>query len=142
MHISARVNSSPSSHTVTVSTEANSRSLVIPPKPDGRGSAVNGGEFLMLALATCYCNDVYREAARLKIQIDAVEVVATAEFEGVGLAASNISYCARVSSPADYAQIENLLQETDAVAEIHNTVRRGVPVRMVPWPVTSDVSRP
>ena len=34
-------------------------------KSPGRGSAVNGGEFLVLALATCYCNDLYREAERL-----------------------------------------------------------------------------
>lgn len=138
MRISAHVSSNPSSHDTTVSTDGKSRPLAIPPKPDGRGSAVNGGELLMLALATCYCNDIYREAARLNVQIDAVEVEATADFDGIGLAASNISYRARVASPADTAQIARLLQETDAVAEIHNTVRSGVPVRMVPWQVSSE----
>ena len=61
---------------------------------------MSGGEFLMLALATCYCNDLYREAARLGISIESVEVEASAEFPGIGLAATNIAYRAKVSSPA------------------------------------------
>ena len=133
VHITAHVSSSLSSHTVWVSTDGNSRPLEIPPEPNGQGSAVNGGELLMLALATCYCNDVYREAARLKIQIDKVDVEASADFAGVGLAASNIRYRARVSSPADDEHVAALLRETDAVAEIHNTVRKGVPVQLLPW---------
>jgi uncharacterized OsmC-like protein len=88
----------------------------------------------MLALATCYCNDIYREAARLKIEVDSVEVEATADFEGVGLAASNIHYRARVSSPASEEEVTALLRETDAVAEVHNTVRSGVAVQLLPWP--------
>jgi hypothetical protein len=39
-----------------------------------------------------------------------------------------------VSSPADEEQVAALLRETDAVAEIHNTVRKGVPVQLLPWP--------
>jgi uncharacterized OsmC-like protein len=91
---------------------------------------VNGGEFLLLALATCYCNDLYREAARLGISLQAVEVEAEAEFPGIGLAASNIRYKASVKSPASPEAIEQLLRETDAVAEIHNTIRAGVPVTL------------
>jgi uncharacterized OsmC-like protein len=89
---------------------------------------VNGGELLMLALATCYCNDLYREAARLGIALDGVEVHASARFEGIGLAASDIRYRAKVSSSASAEQIATLLRTTDTVAEIHNTVRTGVPV--------------
>ena len=86
----------------------------------------------MLALATCYCNDLYREAARLGIAIDSVEVEASAEFAGVGLAASDIRYRARVASSAAPERIAELLGQTDAVAEIHNTVRAGVPVTLEP----------
>ncbi len=85
----------------------------------------------MLALATCYCNDLYREAERLGIAIEGAEVEASGEFPGVGLAAKNISYRAKVHSSATAAEIQRLLQETDAVAEVHNTVRSGVPVRLV-----------
>lgn len=130
MEISASVTSSASAHEVSVRTASTTQSLAIPAKTTGRGSAVNGGEFLMLALATCYCNDLYREAARLGIPIEGAHVEATAEFPAVGLAATSIRYHAVVTSSADAAAIAQLLRETDAVAEIHNTIRAGVPVEL------------
>jgi organic hydroperoxide reductase OsmC/OhrA len=131
MEISALVKNAHARHEVTVRTETTSQSLAIPAKPTGKGSAVNGGELLMLALATCYCNDLYREAARLNIPIDGVEVEVSAEFPGVGLAATNISYRARVSSSADASTIADLLRQTDAVAEVHNTIRSGAAVALL-----------
>ena len=128
MLIAATVKNTVSLHEVRVRTGDTDQALVVAHKASDRGSAVNGGEFLMLALATCYCNDLFREAARLGITLEAVEVEASAEFPGIGLAASNIQYRAKVRSPASEAEIARLLQETDAVAETHNTVRSGVPV--------------
>lgn len=130
MQITATVISAPAQHSVSVCTGDKTQSLVVPPKIGG-GSAVNGGEFLMLALATCYCNDLYREASRLGMELSRVEVEATASFGGVGLAASNICYRARVDSSASPEEVECLLRETDAVAEVHNTLRTGVPVELI-----------
>jgi len=131
MEISAAVTSSASGHEAIVRTGTVSQSLAVPAKATGLGSSINGGEFLMLALATCYCNDLYREAARLGIPIEGAQVEATAEFPGVGLAATNIRYRAVVKSSADAEAIAQLLRETDAVAEVHNTVRAGVPVELL-----------
>lgn len=131
MQIAATVVSSAAHHEVTVRTGHTIRSLPVAPKESGFGSSVNGGEFLMLALATCYCNDLYREAERLGIPIQGAEVEASGEFPGVGLAASNISYRAKVRSSAPVGDVQRLLRETDAVAEVHNTIRSGVPVRLV-----------
>lgn len=86
----------------------------------------------MLALATCYCNDLYREAARLEIPIDGVTVEATADFPGVGLAAEHIRYRAVIQSSAPAERVAQLLRETDAVAEVHNTIRSGVAVELEP----------
>ena len=130
MEIAAIVSNAPGKHVVTMRTGSANQSLNIPPKPAG-GSAVNGGEFLMLALATCYCNDLYREAERLGIAIQRVEVEATAEFPGLGLAATNIRYRASVSASAPAAAVAELLRQTDAVAEVHNTVRAGAPVELI-----------
>jgi organic hydroperoxide reductase OsmC/OhrA len=130
MQIAAIVDSSVAGHSVTVRTDASVQTLAVPAKPDLRGSAVNGGEFLMLALATCYCNDLYREAQRLGIAIEAVQVEAMAEFPGVGLAATNIRYRAKIQSPASEGDIALLLRVTDAVAEVHNTIRGGVEVQL------------
>lgn len=131
MEISATVENSGPSHDVTVRTGSTEQSLSVPAKSGGPGSAINGGEFLMLALATCYCNDLYREAARLAIPIDGVTVEATADFEGVGLAARHIRYRASITSSAPADQLTQLLRETDAVAEVHNTVRAGIPVELL-----------
>lgn len=130
MEISATVASSPGAHRAVVRTNTTEHEIVVAAKPSG-GSATNGGEFLMLALATCYCNDLYREAARLGLQLDAVKVEASADFDGIGLAASRVSYSATVTSPASADAIARLLRETDAVAEVHNTLRQGVDVRLI-----------
>jgi organic hydroperoxide reductase OsmC/OhrA len=128
MHISATVRNSHAHHEVTLATDAAAKSLTVPCRATGFGSSVNGGEFLMLALATCYCNDLYREASRLQINLESVEVDASADFKGIGLAATNIRYTARVVSSSPAADIARLLRETDAVAEIHNTLRAGAAV--------------
>jgi organic hydroperoxide reductase OsmC/OhrA len=131
MLISATVKSSPSSHQAEVRTGEAVQSLLVRPKATGRGSSINGGEFLMLALATCYCNDLFREAARLGIPVEAAEVEASAEFPGVGLAATNIRYRAKIESSASAGAVARLLRETDAVAEVQNTLRAGVPVELI-----------
>ena len=132
MEISSRVRNSPSGHEAVVSTDGRPRTLAVPSKAGGRGSGVNGGEFLMLALATCYCNDLYREAARRGLVLDGVEVEASADFDGVGLGATNVRYRAKVQSPASAEAVAELLQQTDAVAEVHNTLRAGTPVERLP----------
>lgn len=131
MRISACVTNGHGQHRVVLRTADAEHTLAVAPKACGAGSATNGGEFLMLALATCYCNDLYREAARLGVALDSVEVRAEAEFEGIGLAARDVRYHARVQSPASPDAIARLLRDTDAVAEVHNTLRQGVPVQWI-----------
>jgi organic hydroperoxide reductase OsmC/OhrA len=132
VQISATVRNTPATHAVEVRSGSSTQALHVAAKVSGRGSAVNGGEFLMLALATCYCNDLFREAQRLGIPIDSVEVEAGAEFAGIGLAATGVRYRARIESPAPAADVERLLHETDAVAEVHNTLRVGAAVTLEP----------
>lgn len=131
MEIAATVTSSFAQHDVSVRTDCALKALAVPVKSAGGGSLINGGEFLMLALATCYCNDLYREAQRLGIPFIRVQVEAMAEFPGIGLAAKNIRYRATVESSAPPEAVAELLRKTDAVAEVHNTIRAGVPVERV-----------
>jgi organic hydroperoxide reductase OsmC/OhrA len=69
MKISACVQNSEGRHEATVSTSGQAQQIPIPPKPSGFGSAANGSELLFLALATCYCNDIYREASKRGIVV-------------------------------------------------------------------------
>ena len=128
MNISARITNKKGEHRVSLKTDGCEHSLMIPPKQDGLGSSANGGELLFLALATCYCNDLYREAKRRGIDILHVEVEVTGEFGSEGEAARNISYRASVTSKAPRAEVLNLMRHTDSVAEIQNTVRHSSPV--------------
>jgi len=128
MRIPAGIRNSAQHHPAPVATEGRNRDLPLPPKTEGRGSAVNGGELLFLALATCYGNDIYREANAAGIPIDAVEVTVEGEFGGPGDPARNITYSAVVTSPADPDEVRGLLRLTDSLAEIQNTLRVGTPV--------------
>lgn len=138
MHISASVESTSSTHRVELSTNGNSRPLNIPPKSPGPGSSVNGGEALFLALATCYCNDVFREAAREGIDIVKVRVDVEGEFGGVGEPARNVTYtCHAEARNTTIDAATKLLRHTDTVAEIQNTLRQGMPVVLTA--VTVDI---
>jgi len=131
MLFSCTIKNSGQQHDVVVTTENESKSIKIPAKSIGQGSSVNGAELLFLALATCYCNDMYREAAKRKISLDAVEVTVEGEFGSEGEPAKNISYAVDVkSSTLNADAIDDLIDYVDNIAEIHNTLRRGIAVTL------------
>jgi organic hydroperoxide reductase OsmC/OhrA len=130
MKISAKVQNSEGQHHVTLRTNDNVHTLAIPSKATGFGSSTNGGELLFLALATCYCNDIYREATKRNIKVERVEVEVTGEFGAEGEGAKNVSYRAKVRAQASEADIQELMRFTDHVAEIQNTLRAGTPVTL------------
>lgn len=128
MMISATVVNEGSTHRTLVRTAGKDQTLSIAAKEEGNGSSVNGGELLFLALATCYCNDIYREAKERGIEVTAVEVEVTGSFASKGEPAENIRYRAAIKSDASEQQVRDLMRHTDTVAEIQNTLRRGTSV--------------
>ena len=128
MKISARVENSKDNHQVTLQTNDNVHSIVIPSKPTGYGSSANGGELLFLALATCYCNDLYREAAKRNLKVERVEVEVNGDFGSEGNPAQNVTYRAKVFADASDEEVRDMMKFTDTVAEIQNTLRNGTPV--------------
>jgi uncharacterized OsmC-like protein len=138
MKISACVQSGQGRHNVVLSTNENTHSITIAPKPDGTGSSASGGELLLLAIATCYCNDLYREAGKRGIKLNQVEVEAEGDFPAEGAAGRNITYRTKVVGEAGLPEINALIAHTDEVAEIHNTLRPAVPIILskfeaLPW---------
>src|SRR5882757_587171 len=109
MKISACIANRRGENTVRLRTAEHEHSLTIPPKAEGLGSGTNGGELLFLALATCYCNDIYREAAIRGIEVERVQVEVTGEFGGPGEPARNIRYSASVDAKAPRDQILALM---------------------------------
>ena len=92
---------------------------------------MNGGELLFLALATCYCNDIHREATKRGIEVTRVEVEVTGEFGAAGEPARGVTYRAKVEARASEKEIRDLMAHTDRVAEIQNSLRLGTNVTLV-----------
>ena len=130
MRITARVDNALHEHKAVVTTGDHSQSIDIKSKAGGFGSSANGGELLFLALATCFCNDIYREAAKQGITVRKVTVEVTGEFGGPGEPARKVVYRPAIEADATPAQIEALLRHTDTVAEIQNTLRQGCAVTL------------
>jgi uncharacterized OsmC-like protein len=131
MTISATLHNSFQKNEITANTEGNQKQVNIPGKKEGYGSSINGGELLFLSLATCFCNDVYREAAKRKMRIESVDVTVSGKFGKEGEPGSDITYHAKVVAPDHTTEeINELIKFVDTIAEIHNTLRKGVKVSL------------
>jgi uncharacterized OsmC-like protein len=80
--------------------------------------------------ATCYCNDIYREAAKRGIQVEKVEVEVESQFGAEGESAKEINYHAKVIAHASADDIRELMTQTDRLAEIQKTVRHGLSISL------------
>lgn len=130
MKVSATVKSSVDHHEIVVQTNGHEKVLQLSICSSGHGSSVTGGELLLLSLATCFCNDFYREAEKRGLQISGVEVIVNGEFEAEGEAGTNFTYLVKVASDEPEDEINELIQHTDQVAEVHKTLRKGISVKL------------
>lgn len=105
-----------------------SNTLDIAPKPNGFGSSISGGEVLFLAIATCYCNDIYREARILGIKVDDVEVDVDGDFMAAGEPATNVTCKIKVTAQVSEDEIRKLVEHTDKIAEIPMSLRKGTAI--------------
>jgi putative redox protein len=94
----------------------------------GMGLGFNGGELLLLAIGGCYCNDLFREAAKLGIVIRNVQVDVQADWGGEPVRAQHVTYSTRIEAEESRAAILALIEQTDREAEIPNSLRLGTPV--------------
>jgi organic hydroperoxide reductase OsmC/OhrA len=137
MNIKAQLVNRRDSHTVHLQSGERKQSISMPSKPDGFGSLVNGGELLLLALGTCFCNDLYREAHKRGFAIDGVDVEVEADFGGEGSPLSSIAYRATVATTAPKEKIFELMTYTDSIAEIQATLRQRTEITLTKCEVHS-----
>jgi uncharacterized OsmC-like protein len=131
MKVSATLTNKYNDHQVSVQTDDTIQVLKISSKSSGYGSSINGAELLLLSLATCFCNDIYREAKLKNINVSEVSVICNAEFGAAGEAGVNFIYKANVISDALPEQMDELIRHTDKVAEIHKTLRQGINISLI-----------
>lgn len=91
-------------------------------------TAFTGAHLLHLAAAGCVLNDVYREAHQRALPIDGVRVTARGGFDTATWQSTGIQYTVEIDSPIPQAQIDELVETVDAVAEIPKAIRAGAVV--------------
>lgn len=108
------------------------RTLTIdrPEQAGGMGLGFNGGELLLLAIGGCYCNDIFREAGKRGMVIKSVQVDVQADWGGDPVRAQHVTFSPRIEAEASEAAILALIEQTDRVAEIPNSLRLGTPVML------------
>jgi uncharacterized OsmC-like protein len=131
MEVSASIKSKIHLHQTVVQTNGSSKQITITPKSSGFGSSVNGAALLLLSIASCFCNDIYREADKRKIAFSGIEATVTGEFGAEVEPGSNLKYKTNMVADAPPAKINDLINYTDKIAEIHNTLRRGITISLV-----------
>ena len=130
MNIAAHVVNHGANLTVLLKSGGREHSISIPTRPDGSGSLITGGELLMMALATCYCNDLYREARKLGLEIGGVDVEVMGEYAGEGQPLESIRYRATAWTSSAKEKVFEVMTHTDTVAEIQNTLRKSAEIAL------------
>ena len=97
----------------------------------GMGLGFNGGELLLLAIGGCYSNDIFREASKRGMKIHSVQVEVGADWGGDPVRAQNVTFSTVVAADASEGEIQELIRQTDRVAEIPNSLRYGTDVKLV-----------
>jgi putative redox protein len=103
----------------------------------GGGLGFNGGQLLYLAIAACWSNDLYREAATMGIDVDGVEITVDGDFPSRGSGSTPISVDVVVRSQAPEERVRELIAEVERVAEIPRAIRDATPIE-----VRASVERP
>ena len=101
-----------------------------PEDAGGGGLGFNGGQLLNLAVAGCVSNDLFREAAARGIELHQVRVKVTSGYDGNPPVSMPITYEVEIEGDADAETLERLVRETDAIAEIPNSLREGTEVTL------------
>jgi uncharacterized OsmC-like protein len=85
---------------------------------------------LLLAIGGCCSNDIFREAAKRGLTVQNVEIAVEADWEGEPMRAQNVTFSVRVHADAAEQEILDLIQHTDRVAKIPNSLRLGTDVKL------------
>src|SRR5947209_3184435 len=104
--------------------------LVVDRPADGGGSGLgfNGGQLLYLAIGGCVSNDLFREAAAHGVHLTSVRVVVRGDFSGDPAVSDAVAYDVELRGAASAAELQQLAEHVDAIAEIPNSVRQGTEV--------------
>ncbi len=101
-----------------------------PAAAGGRGLGFNGGQLLYAAIAGCYSNDLYREAATLGITLRRVAITVDGDFPKRGEPSTPIRVDLEVEGDSSEGRLRELVELVDRIAEIPNSIRGTTPVTL------------
>ena len=96
----------------------------------GRGLGFNGGQLLYAAIAGCYSNDLYREAAAMGVSLRRVAITVDGDFPKRGEPSTPVTVDLEVEGDAPEDRLHELVRLVDTIAEIPNTIRGATPVEL------------
>ncbi len=96
----------------------------------GNDLGYSGSELLLLAIGTCFSNDIFREASRFGIKVKNVSVDVEADWSGTPVRAHHVKYSVKVEADASKEDISKLIEHTDEIAEIPNSLRVETSVKL------------
>jgi uncharacterized OsmC-like protein len=103
-----------------------------PAAAGGGGLGFSGGQLLYMAIAACWSNDLYREAATMGIELHGVEITVDGDFPARGEGSTPITVDVVVRSPAPEDRVRELIAEVERVAEIPRAISEGPPIEIRP----------
>jgi uncharacterized OsmC-like protein len=103
-----------------------------PAAAGGGGLGFSGGQLLYMAIAACWSNDLYREAATMGIELHGVEITVDGDFPARGEGSTPITVDVVVRSPAPEERVRELVAEVERVAEIPRAISEGPPIEIRP----------
>lgn len=94
----------------------------------GDGLGYSGGQVLVLAVGTCFYNNLYYAADERGIKIQSAELEITGGWTEEPMVSSGIVVNAKVEAEAAPAEIEELIHYASRVSTVSNSVRQGTTV--------------
>jgi uncharacterized OsmC-like protein len=83
-----------------------------------------------MAIAACWSNDLYREAATMGIDLDGVEITVDGDFPARGSGSTPITVDVVVRSAAPEPRVRELIAEVERVAEIPRAIREATAIKV------------
>ena len=111
-----------------------------PATAGGRGLGFNGGQLLYAAIAGCYSNDLYREAATLGITLTRVAIDVDGDFPARGEPSQPITVDVEVTGDAPEARLREVVDLVDGIAEIPNSIRGTTQVTLRSVKITGNAT--